>query len=120
MSTSLTILISICCLQVYPEGDVPGNGLRDYFSCASAKATGSMNVAGVCDPAVDTLIDKVIRASTRTQLQAAARALDRVLLWRWYLVPGWGSDDFHIAYWNRFAHPAKPIREGIQLRSLVG
>ncbi|HEY6431094.1 MAG TPA: extracellular solute-binding protein [Acetobacteraceae bacterium] len=99
-------------LQVYPEGDVPGNGLRDYFSCASAKATGSMNVAGVCDPAVDALIDKVIRASTRTQLQAAARALDRVLLWRWYLVPGWGSDDFHIAYWNRFAHPAKPIREG--------
>ncbi len=94
------------------RGDMPGNGLRDYFSCASAKATGSMNVAGICDPAVDALINKVIDASNRAQLQAAARALDRVLLWRWYLVPGWGSDDFHIAYWNRFDHPTKPIREG--------
>ena len=99
-------------LQVYPEGDIPGNGLRDYFSCASAKAEGSMNVAGVCDPAVNSLIDKVINAPDRAHLQTAARALDRVLLWRWYLVPGWGSQSFHIAYWDRFGRPEKPIREG--------
>jgi microcin C transport system substrate-binding protein len=99
-------------MQVYPQGDVPGNGLRDYFSCASAKAEGSMNLPGVCDPAVDALIDKVISAPDRTHLQAAARALDRVLLWRWYLAPGWGAQSFHIAYWDRFGNPERPIREG--------
>jgi microcin C transport system substrate-binding protein len=100
-------------LMVYPESDVPGNELRDYFSCASAKAQGSMNLPGICDPAVDALINEVITAPDRAHLQTAARALDRVLLWRWYLVPGWGSTNFHIAYWNRFGFPDKPIREGV-------
>lgn len=100
-------------LMVYPESDVPGNELRDYFSCAASKAQGSMNLPGVCDPAVDALIDAVLRAKNRAELQAAARALDRVLLWRWYLVPGWGSQDFHVAYWNRFGFPKTPIREGV-------
>jgi microcin C transport system substrate-binding protein len=45
-------------------------------------------------------------------LATAAHALDRVLLWRWYLVPNWDSESFHIAYWNRFGHPDKQIREG--------
>jgi len=99
-------------LITYPESDVPGNELRDYFGCASAKAQGSMNMAGVCDPAVQALIAKIVAASDRATLQTAARALDRVLLWRWYLVPGWGSQSFHIAYWNRFGFPDKPIREG--------
>ncbi len=99
-------------LMTYPESDIPGNELRDYFSCASAKAQGSMNMPGVCDPAVDALINDVVGAQDREALQTAARALDRVLLWRWYLVPGWGSQSFHIAYWDRFGHSDKPIREG--------
>ncbi len=62
----------------------------------------------------------MIDAPDRPHLQAAARALDRVLLWRWYLVPGWGSQSFHIAYWDRFGHPDKPIREGFNFDTLVG
>lgn len=99
-------------LWIYPESDIPGNELRDYFSCAAAKATGSSNIPGVCDPAVDTLVGKVVTAQTRPALLTAARALDRVLLWRWYLVPNYASQSFHIAYWNRFGYPDKPIREG--------
>ena len=98
--------------MIYPEGDVPGQELRDYWSCAAAKAQGSSNVSGVCDPAVDALIEKVVAAEDRPSLQAAARALDRVLLWRWYLVPNWDNLVFHVAYWDRFGHPDKPIREG--------
>jgi len=99
-------------MMVYPEGDIPGNELRDYFTCAAAKAQGSYNIPGICDPAVDALVEKVITAQDRKTLDTAARALDRVLLWRWYLVPNWDSRTFHIAYWNRFGHPDKPIREG--------
>jgi len=98
--------------MIYPQGDVPGQELRDYWSCASAKAQGSMDVSGVCDPAVDALIEKVVAAEDRPTLQAAARALDRVLLWRWYMVPNWDNLVFHVAYWDRFGHPDKQIREG--------
>jgi len=100
-------------MAVYPEGDIPGNELEGYFSCAAARARGSMNLAGVCDPAVSALIRDVIAAPDRTRLRVAARALDRVLLWRWYMVPQWGSSVFRVAYWNRFGHPAQPIREGV-------
>jgi microcin C transport system substrate-binding protein len=100
-------------MVVYPEGDVPGNELRDYFSCAAAKARGSMNVAGICDPAVDALVQKVITAQDRDSLRVAAHALDRILLWRWYVVPNWGSNTFRVAWWNRFGRPDKPIREGV-------
>ena len=98
--------------QIYPEGDVPGQELRDYWSSPAAKTQGSMNVCGVTDPAVDALIAKIIAAPDRPSLQAAARALDRVLLWRWYMVPNWENLVFHVAYWDRFGHPDKPIREG--------
>ena len=99
-------------MMIYPESAVPGNELRDYFSCAASKAQGSMNTPGVCDPAVDALIEKVVTAPDLDTLTVAARALDRVLLWRWYVVPNWDSRTFHVAYWDRFGHPDKPIREG--------
>jgi microcin C transport system substrate-binding protein len=97
---------------VYPESDIPGNELRDYFTCSAAKAQGSGNWGGICDPAVDALVERVVTAQDRQTLTTAARALDRVLLWRWYLVPNWDSNSFHVAYWDRFAHPDKPIRDG--------
>ncbi len=37
-------------MMVYPEGDIPGNELRDYFTCAAAKAQGSYNIAGIVTP----------------------------------------------------------------------
>jgi microcin C transport system substrate-binding protein len=97
---------------VYPESDIPGNELRDYFTCAAAKAQGSGNWGGICDPAVDALVERVVTAQDRQTLTTAARALDRVLLWRWYLVPNWDSNSSHVAYWDRFGHPDKPIRQG--------
>ena len=99
-------------MMIYPESDVPGNELRDYFSCAASKAQGSFNTPGICDPAVDALVEKMITAQDRDTLKTAAHALDRVLLWRWYMVPNWDSRTFHVAYWDRFGHPDAPIREG--------
>jgi microcin C transport system substrate-binding protein len=99
-------------MMVYPQGDIPGTELRDYWSCAAAKAQGSSNVSGICDPAVDALIDKVVNATDRETLTEAARALDRILLWRNYAVPNWGSQQFNIAWWDRFSAPDQPIREG--------
>jgi microcin C transport system substrate-binding protein len=104
-------------MMIYPESDLPGNELRNYFTCAAAKAQGSFNAPGICDPAVDALVERIITAQDRETLTTAARALDRVLLWGWYLVPNWDSRTFRIAYWDRFGHPDKPIREGFNFDS---
>ncbi len=98
---------------VIPQNEIPGSELADDFSCAAAKQAGSNNLSGVCDPAVDALVAKVIAATDRDSLRAAARALDRVLLWNWYLVPAWGNQLFHIAYWDRFGQPGIPLRAGV-------
>jgi microcin C transport system substrate-binding protein len=100
-------------MVVIPQTDLPGSGLSDDFSCAAAKAPGSTNLSGVCDPAVDALVAKVIAAGDRDSLRAATRALDRVLLWRWYAVPAWGNQLFHVAYWDRFGQPGLPLRAGV-------
>lgn len=102
-------------LWIVPGSDIPGAELRDEWSCAAARSVGSSNVAGACDKAVDALSEKVIAAQDPASLRDAAHALDRVLLWRWYMVPGWNSRSFDLAWWNRFAHPAMPIREGVNL-----
>jgi microcin C transport system substrate-binding protein len=38
-------------------------------------------------------------------LVAASRALDRVLLWNHYVVPGWTLAATRMARWDRFSHP---------------
>jgi microcin C transport system substrate-binding protein len=99
-------------MMTYPQGDIPGNELRDYFTCAASKAQGSFNIPGICSPVVDALVEKVIAAQDRDTLTIATHALDRVLLWGWYMVPNWHDQVFKIAYWNRFGYPDHPIREG--------
>jgi microcin C transport system substrate-binding protein len=40
-----------------------------------------------------------------------------VLLWSWYIVPHWHLQSFRVAYWDRFARPAKEIRSGLDFES---
>ncbi len=95
----------------------PGNEQREYWTSAAASQDGSLNRAGVHDPVVDELVDKLIAAPDRDTLVATTRALDRVLLWNWYVIPQWHNDRHRIAYWNRFGHPATPARYGLPFES---
>lgn len=99
-------------MTVIPESDIPGNEQRNDWTCAAAHTPGSQNLMGVCSPAVDALVETLIDAPDRATLLAAAHALDRVLLWGWYIVPQWHSDYFNLAYWNRFGLPTQPVRSG--------
>ncbi len=83
----------------------PGNEQREYWGSESADNESSANYAGIKNPAIDKLIDKVIFAEDRETLVAATRALDRVLLWNHYVVPQFYSDETRTARWNRFGHP---------------
>lgn len=83
----------------------PGNEQFDYFGSEAAKRESSRNYAGIADPAVDALIKRVVYAENRADLVAASRALDRVLLWNHYVVPGWTLPATRMARWDRFSHP---------------
>lgn len=84
----------------------PGNEQRDFWGSAAADQEGSSNYAGIKDPGIDALIEKVIYAKDREELVAATRALDRVLLAHDYVVPSWNYPNIRTARWNRFGHPS--------------
>ena len=87
----------------------PGDSLRTYFSSKAAETKGSQNLAGIADPVVDALIEKIIDANSRNQLVIAARALDRVLRSGHYWIPHWYKASHRIAYWDVFGYPeSKP------------
>jgi microcin C transport system substrate-binding protein len=83
----------------------PGNEQRGFWSSRAADQPGSRNYVGIKNPAVDTLIDRLIFSTNRADLVAATKALDRVLLWNFYVVPQWTYGKVRSARWDRFAHP---------------
>ncbi len=83
----------------------PGDGLRSYFSSQAAALTGSKNLAGMADPAIDALIDAIIAAPSRPALVTACRALDRVIRAGRYWIPHWYKPTHWVAYWDVFGHP---------------
>jgi microcin C transport system substrate-binding protein len=89
----------------YSMRNTPGVELRSYFGSAAAKMGGSLNLAGISDPAVDALIERIIAAKSREELNTAARALDRVLRAGHYWVPHWYKPTNTVAYWDKFSRP---------------
>lgn len=83
----------------------PGIELHDYFSSVSADSQGSRNLAGIKDPVVDALIERIIGAKNRAELTTASRALDRVLRAGHYWVPHWFKASHNIAHWDKFSRP---------------
>jgi microcin C transport system substrate-binding protein len=92
----------------------PGNEQRYFWGSASADDAGSRNYAGIKNPAVDALIERVIFAKNRAELVAATRALDRVLLWNNYVVPQWTYTKDRTARWDRFGRPTELPKYGVR------
>ena len=86
----------------------PGAELRAFYGSGTAEAEGSNNLAGLADPVVDALIEAVVAAESREELEVAARALDRVLRARHIWVPNWHSGTHRIAAWDIFGRPETP------------
>jgi microcin C transport system substrate-binding protein len=83
----------------------PGNEQQDHFGSAAADRQASSNYAGIKNPAIDYVIQRVIYAKDRAELEAATRALDRLLVWNHYIVPGWTYRFSRMARWDRFSRP---------------
>lgn len=92
-------------VHVWGQSLSPGNEQRNYWSSAAAGEPGSGNLAGIRSPAVDRLVEQVIAATTREDLETATAALDRALLWGHYVIPHWYSPVIRVAYWDKLSHP---------------
>jgi microcin C transport system substrate-binding protein len=91
--------------MAWGESLSPGNEQRGYWGSQAADQPGSLNIVGIKNPAVDAMIDQLIFAKNRPDLEAATRALDRILLWNHYVVPQWTYGRVRTARWDRFSHP---------------
>jgi microcin C transport system substrate-binding protein len=83
----------------------PGDSMRPTFSAQAAATKGSYNLAGITDPVIDLLIEKILAADTRAELTTACRAFDRVFRAGRYWVPHWYRATHPLAYWDVFDHP---------------
>jgi microcin C transport system substrate-binding protein len=95
-------------IQRFGFSSTPGDSLRSFFSSQAAGLKGSQNLAGISDPAIDEMIDRIIAAESRADLNAACRALDRLIRAGRYWVPHWYKASHWIAYWDVFGRP--PIK----------
>ena len=83
----------------------PSLELKILFSSESANTPGTANLTGLADPVVDALIDEIIGAGTRAEMEVRVKALDRVLRDRMIWVPNWYKGAHWVAYWDLFGRP---------------
>ena len=95
----------------------PGNEQQNYWSSLTANQPGGRNWAGVADPALDAMITALGAARTRAELTAAARALDRILMWNYYVLPLYHDAGQRIAYWRTLSRPETVPVYGVRLES---
>jgi len=89
----------------YSMSQTPGIELRGIFGSDAADAEGANNIAGVSNPAVDSLIRTIENATSREDLETAVSALDRVLRAMHIWVPQWYKGEHNIAYFDMFERP---------------
>jgi microcin C transport system substrate-binding protein len=92
-------------VHVYGQSLSPGNEQKNYWHSEAANRQGSKNLAGIQDPVVDNLVEKIIYAKNQEELTAACKALDRVLWYGYYMVPNWYLNVHRIAFHKKFARP---------------
>ena len=94
------------------ESNSPGNEQRENWGTASADHPGNENWAGVKEPAIDAIIEDLVKATTRESLLAHTHAIDRILLWGHYVVPAYAEPKILWAYWDRFGYPKTQVLAG--------
>jgi microcin C transport system substrate-binding protein len=92
-------------IQRFSMSATPGDSMRSFFSSQVARTKGSYNLAGIENPAIDALIERIIAAESRAELTTACHAFDRVFRAGRYWVPQWYNTSHRLAYWDLFDRP---------------
>jgi len=97
------------------SSESPGNEQRSYWTSAAAASPAASNYSGVSNPVVDELVEQLINAPDRESLVAQTRALDRVLLFGYYVIPQWHLRMQRVLYWDKFSRPTLTPRNGTSI-----
>jgi microcin C transport system substrate-binding protein len=90
----------------------PGVDLQNVYTSKAAATPGSRNVAGIADPLVDAMVERIAMAKSKAELKTACRVLDRLLRAGRYWTPMWFRDEAWIAYWDAYARPSRQPQFG--------
>ncbi len=90
----------------------PGNEQAFYWGSAAASEDGTRNYMGVKSAAVDAMIAALLRAETHADFVSAVRALDRVLLSGFYVIPLFHAPEQWVARWSPIRHPDRTPLSG--------
>jgi peptide/nickel transport system substrate-binding protein len=90
----------------------PGNEQGFYWSSEAADQQGTRNYMGVRSKAIDAMIAAMLKASAREDFVAAVRALDRMLMSGFYVVPLFYLPDQWVARWAYIRRPDRTSLSG--------
>jgi peptide/nickel transport system substrate-binding protein len=90
----------------WDESLSPGNEQAFYWGSAAADEEGTRNYMGATSAAIDAMIAAMLKARERDEFIATVRALDRLLMSGFYVVPLFHLPEQWIARWKTIAHPA--------------
>jgi len=93
--------------------NIPTGLAENSFLSNLADQPYSYNWINMKDPAVDALINHMKKAESYDDYVAAARALDRVMLWNYYQIPSSSKARYNIVHWDKYGVPehGKLLRE---------
>ncbi len=90
---------------IFPLRYHPGEELMDFFHSSSVNNRDGRSLMGLEDPAVDAIIEHIINASDKDDMETATSALNRILLWQHYGILNWHGNTHRIAWWEHLKHP---------------
>jgi peptide/nickel transport system substrate-binding protein len=92
----------------------PGNEQKFYFGSEGRSIVGTRNYPGIADPAVDTAIAALLTAKGDVEFSAAVRALDRLLVAGFYIIPFYDAGGQWVARWKSIGRPEKQPLPGFE------
>jgi peptide/nickel transport system substrate-binding protein len=96
----------------------PGNEQKFYFGSEGRTTEGTRNYPGIADPAVDAAIAALLTAKGHEEFTVAVRALDRLLVAGFYIIPFYDAGGQWVARWNSIGRPEKQPLAGFEATTL--
>ncbi|WPO66400.1 extracellular solute-binding protein [Acinetobacter haemolyticus] len=98
-----------------PQTITPGKEQAQFWGSKAADEEGNYNFAGIKNPAIDQVIQKIIAAESREQVVLHTRVLDRLLRAGYYHIPTYGKPEIWLAYWDMYQQPKQKPKLSIGL-----
>lgn len=102
-------------LDSMPQSLTPGQEQKQFWGSQAAKEVGNYNYAGIQNPVIDQIIERLLHSKTRQQRILYTRVLDRLLRAGYYHIPTYGVGEYWYAYWNIYQRPANTAKLNVAL-----